>query len=82
MNWRKSCLPRKSPLRWASISFMQRVQAVKITLSTGAIGVFWGPALVESEAPSGEAPTVADVVFESPRFVGGDAVTPPLASSP
>lgn len=56
---------------------MQRVQAVKIVLSTGVTGIFWGPVIVE-EPSSGEEPTtVADITFEAPRVISGDAATPP-----
>lgn len=53
---------------------MQRVQAVKITLSTGLVGLFWGPVLVEApEGPDAKAEPVSvkEIVFEPPRVVGG-----------
>ncbi len=47
----------------------ERVQAVRIRLSDGKVGLFWGPPI--AEWPHAPGLSVVDVEFEAPRFVGG-----------
>lgn len=48
---------------------MDRVQSVRIRLSDGSVGVFWGYPI--AELPLTENLKVVDVVFESPKYVSG-----------
>lgn len=53
---------------------MERVQSVKITLSNGRAGVFYGAPLTDGD---GEQAEVVAVDFDAPRWVAGVRMNAP-----